>query len=139
MDIGSIWKGWKIVSLLGDGSFGKVYRIEREEFGHVYSSALKVIRIPQSPSEYDNMLNQGMDERSVTHYYRSMVEGLVNEFTLMSTLRGHSNIVSYEDHEVMELSGEFGWEICIRMELLKPLFTYLKEHDFTYRDVIQLG
>ena len=27
MEIGSVWRGWTVDSLLGEGSFGKVYKI----------------------------------------------------------------------------------------------------------------
>ena len=139
MDIGSNWNNWTITDLLGEGSFGKVYRIERNEFGYSYKSALKVIRIPQSNTELKIIRNEGMTDESITMYFRSMVEDIVSEFALMSELRGNSNIVSYEDHSVVELTDEFGWEIYIRMELLTPLFDYLEDNSFTIRDVIKLG
>lgn len=94
MEINSIWNGWKVDRLIGEGSFGKVYRIVREEYGHTYESALKVIRIPQSPAEAAAIRNEGMDEDSVTTYFRSLMENIVSEFALMSQLRGNSNIVS---------------------------------------------
>ena len=43
MQTGDVWNGWKIDRFLGEGSFGKVYRIVREEFGHTYEAALKVL------------------------------------------------------------------------------------------------
>lgn len=41
------WKEWKIEELIGEGSFGKVYRITKEDFGHIYEAALKIIEIPR--------------------------------------------------------------------------------------------
>ena len=40
--------GWKIIRLLGEGSYGKVFEIERSEFGQTYRAALKVITVPQA-------------------------------------------------------------------------------------------
>ena len=37
------WGAWHIDSLIGEGSFGKVYKVRREEFGNAYYSAVKVI------------------------------------------------------------------------------------------------
>lgn len=139
MKIGDKWGDWTVESLLGEGTFGKVYKIVRNEFGHTYESALKVIRVPQSEAELASIRNEGMEDDSVTTYFRSMVDEIVGEFTLMSELRGHSNIVSYEDHSVTPIKDSFGWEICIRMELLTPLYKYLKTHTMTIRDIITLG
>ena len=139
MQVGDTWKEWTVEQFIGEGSFGKVYKIIREEFGQTYESALKVIRVPQNRSEVDSMRSEGMSEASVTDYYRSVVEDIVSEFALMSRLRGNSNIVSYEDHQVVELEDEFGWEIYIRMELLTPLLVWLKDHELTRDDVVRLG
>ena len=44
---------WFIKELLGEGSYGKVFRIEREDMGGKYDAALKVITIPQSEKEIE--------------------------------------------------------------------------------------
>ena len=139
MEVEKIWKGWKVEKEIGEGSFGKVFKIVREEFGQRYESALKVIKIPQNASEVETVKNEGMSDESITAYFESMVYEIVDEFTLMSKLKGISNIVSYEDHAVVPLENSFGWEIFIRMELLTPLFTYIKQNSFSVKDVIQLG
>lgn len=130
---------WKIVREIGSGSFGKVFEIEREDFGYTYKAALKAVTIPQSQSEVDSIMDDGMDSQSVTQYFRSFVEELVDEFRLMSKLKGESNIVSYEDHRVIEHKDGIGWDILIRMELLIPLLKYTKEHSMTQADVVRLG
>lgn len=138
-ELEKIWSGWKVDKLLGEGSFGKVYRIEREDFGHIYEAALKVIKIPQNQSEITTIVNDGMDEGSVTMYFRSIVEDIVEEFALMSQLKGNTNIVCYEDHAVVQQEDGIGWTIYIRMELLEPLFDYQREKKMSIRDVIRLG
>lgn len=130
---------WKIVREIGSGSFGKVFEIEREDFGYTYKAALKAVTIPQSQSEVDSIMDDGMDSQSVTQYFRSFVEELVDEFRLMSKLKGESNIVSYEDHRVIEHKDGIGWDILIRMELLIPLLKYTKDHSMTQADVVRLG
>lgn len=137
--IGQNFQGWKIEECIGEGGFGKVYRITRNEFSHTYEAALKVIDIPQSQSEVNSFKNEGMTNENVTAYFQSMVEKIVEEFTLMSRLKGNSNIVSYEDHYVEKKQEEFGWRIYIRMELLTPLFTHVKEHGLTEQDIIKIG
>lgn len=135
----TVFKDWTIDKCIGEGAFGKVYRIIREDFGHTYEAALKVIEVPQAQSEVDAVRNDGMSEQNVTEYFRSVVEDIVDEFALMSRLKGNSNIVSYEDHSVVPKRDGFGWDIYIRMELLTPLFSHIREHKMTVRDVIQLG
>ncbi|MBE5922968.1 MAG: PASTA domain-containing protein [Lachnospiraceae bacterium] len=135
----SVWKGWVVDDLIGEGSYGFVYRIHREEFGHIYESALKVITIPQSVSEYKAVLNEGMDEESAAAYFYSVVEQIVDELTLMSRLKGNTNIVSYEDHAIVPIEGKFGWNIYIRMELLMPLLDYFIDNTMSIRKVIQMG
>lgn len=139
MELEKLWSEWKVDEFIGEGSFGKVYRIVREDFGHTYEAALKVIEIPQNQSEYKTIKSEGLSDESAQEYFKSVVEDIVNEFALMSKLKGNSNIVSYEDHSVIPKETEFGWEIFIRMELLTPLFNYLEEHELTVKDVIQLG
>lgn len=139
MQVGDKWNEWEVTDFIGEGSFGKVYIITREEFGQVYQSALKVIHVPQNKSEVESMRSEGMSEASVTDYYRSVVEDIVSEFALMSRLRGNSNIVSYEDHKVVELEDEVGWDIYIRMELLTPFMKYIRENEMTREDVVRLG
>lgn len=139
MNTGNLWPGWKIERQLGEGSFGKVYEISKEEFGHIYRSALKVIQIPQSQAEVNSVRSEGLDEDSVTVYFQTMVEEIVEEFVLMSEIKGNSNIVSYEDHLVVPRKDAFGWDIYIRMELLTPLLEYIENHDFSVQDIIKLG
>ena len=139
MKAGEKWNGWIVDSLIGEGRFGKVYKIVRTEFGHTYESALKVMRIPGSDAEINAVRNEGMDEESAEAYFHGMVEEIVSEFTLMSEFRGNSNIVSYEDHQVVKHEGEPVWDIYIRMELLTPLTKHIHNSVFTAEDVIKLG
>ena len=134
-----IFGKWHIVRELGEGGFGKVFEIERRDFGGTYKAALKAITIPQSQSEVKDILASGMDEQSVTSYFRGFVEEMIAEFVIMSKLKGHSNIVSYEDHDVIQHAEGIGWDIFIRMELLTPLLDYTRKSDLSRSDVIKLG
>lgn len=133
------WPGWENAGLIGEGSFGRVYRIRRQDFGQTYESALKVMTIPASQSDVRAAYEEGMDEASVTKYFHSFVEDIVEEFALMSQLKGNSHIVSYEDHMVVAHEDEVGWDILIRMELLTALPDYVSAHPFTEKDIVRLG
>ena len=131
---------WHITRLIGEGSFGKVFELQREDFGHVYKAALKAVTIPASQSEVRSVRSEGMDEESVRSYFGSMVKDLVKEFDLMSKLKGNSNVVSYENHQVIEHKDGIGWDILIQMELLTPLDEYIQQKKSLPRqEIIKLG
>lgn len=137
--LNKVWNGWIIEELLGEGSYGCVYRISREEFGHVYESALKIITIPRSQAELRGAFDDGMDEESAKAYFYSIVERIVEEFALMAKLKGNTNIVSYEDHAVVPIEQGIGWNIFIRMEMLSPLMEHFADNTLSIRRVIQMG
>lgn len=87
----TVLDGWEIIRPLGEGAFGKVYEIHKgiDNYGTTAHSALKVIQIPQSPSDIRSALSEGMDEKSVTSYFRGFVEEIVHEIAIMSTLKSH--------------------------------------------------
>ena len=134
-----IFGAWTIKNKLGEGNFGSVYEIEREDFGTKYRAALKTITIPKSQAELESILDDGMDATSAESYLEQFVEKIVGEFVLMSKLKGNSHIVSYEDHQVIKHKNGIGWDILIRMELLTPMMSYMKTTSITRRDVIKLG
>lgn len=140
MDVGNYWREWEITELVGAGSYGKVFKIRRTGINNfVEESALKVIRIPQNASDYQSALSEGMDDESVSAYFESIVNELSNEFALMSRLKGNTNIVSFEDYEVVRVPDDFGWEIFIRMEFLTPLTSYIANKEITVKDVARIG
>ena len=131
--------GWKITRPLGEGSYGRVFEMERTEFGQTYQAALKVITAPQSKAEIGSILSEGMSTPQAEAYFHGIVEELVHEFSIMFKLKGTANIVSCEDLRVLEHPDGVGWDILIRMELLHPLLPYVYEHPMARRDIIKLG
>ncbi len=131
--------GWKIIRLLGEGSYGKVFEIERSEFGQTYRAALKVITVPQSSAEVRSVISEGMSVSQAEAYFHGIVEELMHEFSIMFKLKGTANIVSCEDLRVLEHPDGIGWDILIRMELLHPLLPYVYQHPMARRDIIRLG
>ena len=131
---------WYIKDIIGKGAFGTVYEIERKDFSDM-KAALKVISIPSDRSEVDSYRqeNYDLDDESITSYFYGFVKGFVEEFKLMSKLKGNSNIVSYEDHDVKERKDGIGWDIFIRMELLTPMNVYFSTYSPTTQDVIKIG
>ena len=62
-----LWGNWEIDALIGQGSYGKVYRAKRTEFDKTYYSAVKHISVPSSQNEVDSLFADGVvnDARSL--------------------------------------------------------------------------
>lgn len=133
------WPGWECVRVIGSGSYGKVYEIQKHEYGKTYTAALKVITIPKNQADVQSAYSDGMDRESVTSYFQSIVTKITDEFALMSDLKGYTNIVSYQDHMVVEHENEIGWDILIRMELLTSLQSYCTQNVLTEKEILKLG
>lgn len=131
--------GWEIVRCIGSGSSGKVYELKKkDEYGGDFHCALKVISVPATQKEYDEML-QTMSEFAMRAKLREQVEEISNEYRLLGALRGHPNIVNCEDQMIIPHENDMGWDIYIRMELLTSLPDYVKENGMTIEEVIKLG
>lgn len=134
-----VFENWEIVREIGKGAFGRVYEIQKNEYGISVSSALKVMTIPESVSDIRRALNEGMDEASVTAYYRSFVDEQIREIATMSNLKGCENIVPFEDYSIIEHHEDIGWDIHIRMELLTELSEYNLNHPMDEEAVIAMA
>ena len=131
--------GWKIVRCIGSGSSGKVYELKKkDEYGGDFHCALKVISVPGSQKEYDEML-ETMSEFAMRAKLREKVEEISNEYRLLGALRGHPNVVNCEDQMIIPHENDMGWDIYIRMELLQSLPDYVRENGMTVENVIKLG
>ncbi len=135
-----LWGVWMPEKKLGEGSFGAVYRMRREELGKVYYSAVKHISVPKDVSEIQQLTEEGVftSEESARRYYDSIRDQLVDEITTMYKLRGFTNIVSYEDHLLIPKKEGAGYDIFLRMELLEGLSSVAAK-GMTTENVVKLG
>lgn len=135
----AIFPGWETVRCIGTGSSGRVYEIKKkDEYGGDFHSALKVMSVPSTQKEYDEM-KETMSEFEMRTRLREKVEEISNEYRLMGTLKGHPNIVSCEDQMIVPNEDGLGWSIYIRMELLESLTDYIRENGMSVGDIIKLG
>lgn len=139
-ELKQIWPEWEIEEKpLGKGSFGVVYKAVRRDYNVESFAAIKVISIPSDPSEVDSLRSEGLDLKASKTLLRSIVDDFVNEIRMMETLKGVPNIVNVEDYKVVEKTDEIGWDIYIRMELLKTFNVYICDKKLTEKEVIKLG
>jgi len=117
----AFWPGWETVRLIGRGSFGAVYEIQRKVFDDVEKAALKVISIPQNDSDLDEMYSDGYDSESITATFQAHLKSIVAEYSLMRKMNGSANIVNCDDVRYVQHDDGIGWDIFIKMELLTPL------------------
>ena len=131
--------GWEVVRCIGSGSSGKVYELRKnDKYGGDFRSALKVISVPSSQQEYDEM-KRTMSEYAMRAKLRDKVESISNEYRLMGVLKGHPNIVNCEDTMIVPHTDDIGWDVYIRMELLNSLPDYVHENGLTIAQVIKIG
>ena len=56
---------------------GKVFEIQREDFGEVYKAALKIITVPQTEAEIQGAMEEGMSPQQAEQYFYGVVEDIV--------------------------------------------------------------
>ena len=132
------WPGWETVKMIGRGSFGAVYEIQRDVLGDVEKGALKVISIPQNEGDIDELYSDGYDNESITSTFQSHLKSIVAEYTLMKKMSGSSNIVNCDDIRYVQHDDGIGWDIFIKMELLTPLTKALPDN-IPEETVIKIG
>lgn len=133
------WPEWELGDRIGSGSYGRVYRIEKENHGHFYYAALKVIEIPSEPSETESLKQSGMGALSIRDYYEETAKSLKNEIDIMQILKSSANIVTIEDSAIIKKKDNIGWIMLIRMELLDNLSKYKQKQTMTIGQCVKLG
>lgn len=135
------WPEWEIVGdkALGEGTYGKVYKIKKTESGiKEQIAALKVIRIRSEKARLPGFVREE-EINGIKKENRELADRYIEEINLMYELRGYTNIVSYEDSKVIEDKDGLGITIIIRMELLTPLQEYLKDKKLDSKYVACIG
>lgn len=136
-----LFGSWRITEEIGAGSEGHLYRITRDDaLGNAFYSALKAITVPAAgEAEIHSLIAGGMKREEAISYYDGILENTVQEFELLEKLKGNSNIVSYEDHEIFRRDEGFGWDILMRMEELTPLVKHSINHHMDEEELIRMG
>ena len=138
LDPRAVWPGWTTIRLIGRGSYGAVYEIARDVLGETERAALKLITVPQSSGDIDELYNEGYDEESITRTFRDYLKNIVAEYTLMRKMNGSSNVVNCDDVRYVQHDDGFGWDILIKMELLTPLAKTIG-NTYSEAQVIRIG
>ncbi len=139
-----LWDKWYIGEHLGGGSFGDVYRITCQVYERTYEAALKVISIPKDKAELNEVEMSCATKEETISYYDRMRQNITAEIDMMEQLKGRTNIVSFEDHDIIphNQGKEPGYDIFIRMELLQDFGNVIAGESKQWtdnREIVRLG
>ena len=134
-----LWGKWYIEMPIGKGSYGSVYKISREDMSKKYTSAIKIITIPSDEQRKEAEASFGYDDETLALYFEDIAKNIVNKIDILYSLSGTTNILNYQDHEVIKNKNGIGWDILIRMEYVTSLRNYIREHKMSEEEVIHLG
>jgi len=139
--IGEQVLGYTVDEKLGSGGFGTVYRVSKTNPSGTYVRALKHITIPNSKLYADVLNSMGGDYAKADDYFESMLNDIVNEIRIISTLSesGTKNIVRYYENDIHKEASPRKYDIYILMECLTPFTDYFSKNLMTVKDVIRLG
>ena len=86
LDLSNVWPEWRATDKVGEGSYGKVYRCVRNEYGIESVCAIKVISIPQNDDSVEDMRFEGLSEAASWAYLNDIVTDFSNEKKVMEML-----------------------------------------------------
>lgn len=142
-DFCPLWGEWYAdeSSQIGKGSFGRVYRAVKKDNYGVYESAVKHIQIPIEGTSAEDLINDGIVSSitSLPMHYNDLRNKLINEINICYSLKGNSNIVSFEEHTVVERPHQQGYDVFIRMEYLQSLTNYIGNAQCNEDNIIKIG
>ena len=131
---------WAMEGELGQGSYGAVFQVSRNDAGEAIKSAMKWIPLPGDESEIRAMREKGLNDEQIRAYYDRLRDDFVQEIQLLYKLQGNSHIVSIQDYRIEAREGGIGYDLFILMELLTPLPKWIKgQCNLTYREILRLG
>ena len=131
-----VWPDWEVVEKIGSGAFATVVRASRRNrIEGEKDSAIKIIRIPNDDSEWNQMLAEGKSAEQAEKYYQNVVDDSLKEIRAMEDLTGNTNIVSIFDYKVHKVQDRHIWYILIRMEYLEKVDTSV----LSEKEIIRMG
>ncbi len=140
--IGKELLGYTFTEKIGSGSFGTVYKAEKQNSSGYEVRAVKHIRIPHSEERYRELCNSvGNDPVKLHEYIRHEAADVGQEIrNIRSICEEDSRYVVryYENHEEVDADGVYR-DLYLFMEYLTPFSAYRQQNDMTVADVIRLG
>lgn len=133
--------GWICDGVLGQGSFGTVYRAKRVIGSNTEWAAVKHISVPQNEKALNALCEElgTRDPQTINDYLERDVQDILKEYYLMKELQGNTNIVACNDIQKIEKEGSPGYDIYIWMELLESLSSKIIKGEMHQKETIKMG
>lgn len=139
--VGQTILGYTVIEKINSGTFGTVYKVEKNNPAGRYVRALKHIRIP-TEKQYASVLNSmGGDVSKADNYFTEKLKEIISEINILNELseKGVEHIVRYYENDIHVKDSPRRYDVYILMEYLTPLDDYIVAHTVTVRDVVTLG
>ena len=132
--------GWQLVEELGEGSYGVVYRAQRVIGATTEVAAIKHISLPKNKAELNAIQEDvGGTADDVKRYLEQMRDLILEEYSKMAELQGHTNIVACQDVECYPKQDGIGFDVYIRMELLESVSKRIHDGRMDRNETVKLG
>ena len=147
---------YEILDIIGEGSYGKVYKAKKYDRLHQTDEffAIKHIAIPKNQSVINDIqlsyTNSGIKDtesinEKINNQLKAMVDASLKEVNIMNELAqyaGYKYIVKIETSAIVDRTNSIGYDVFIIMELLISLDQFIIQNINNYLniiDVVQIG
>lgn len=139
--VGRTILGYQIVSEIGSGAFGTVYKAVKSSVLGEYVRALKHITFPTAKQYASVLSSMGGDAKKADDYFAESLRSIASEITLLSSLSesGSAHIVRYYESDLEVEESPRRYDVFVLMEYATPLEDHIKQSGFTVRDAIEMG
>lgn len=133
--------GWETVGIIGQGSFGVVYRAKRTIGTNTEWAAVKHISMPQDRATLDSICAElgTEDYATINKYLSASLQDMLGEYFQMKSLQGNTNIVACNDIQQIPKENGLGFDVYIWMELLESLSSRIIKGKVDRAETIRVG
>lgn len=142
-----LWDKWEIVSEIGSGLYGTVYKIKAVENGETIFCVAKHIEVNIDENlieeKEDNTKasenNFDDEDRIELSPAEKVLNERIKEIETNYSFAKSKNLLIYEEHTVYEKENGIGYDIFIRMPYYESLSEILKKENLSDDEKIKLG
>ncbi len=133
--------GWEVDGIIGQGSFGTVYRAKRIIGLNTEWAAVKHISMPANQGSLNAICAElgTRDLKTVNEYLSASLQDMLGEYFQMKRLQGHTHIVACNDIQQISKTDGPGFDVYIWMELLESLSDRVIDGKMDRTETIRMG